>query len=379
VHLVLPEKSVFIDDKGDTKASVTVTMEPGESLTRQQVQGIGALFVGSVENLTLENLQIVDNTGKVLSDDLIFALNPDALLTQMTVEQLRLQREIERDLEKKIFDMLLPITGQKNFVAKVTAELDFNKQERSITSSDNPDNLKVSEHILRESGRTSDIGGPVGTDSNITQYPFAQDQYSTNYTREEETYNYHVSTSQETVITAQGQIKRLSVAVVVNDNTEIIIDQAKIRDAVATAIGFNYERGDQISVTSQYFDDTEERLSAAEAARAKSERDRLNLYILIAVCGFLLLLLLILLIAWLAKKLRRRREERLAAKQAELEEAQAEEERLAAIAAEEEAAAIPELEPRVPDPVESKQDILRNIANENPNNIAEVLKLWLRD
>ncbi|MCL2767059.1 MAG: flagellar M-ring protein FliF, partial [Peptococcaceae bacterium] len=41
VHLVLPEKSVFIDDKGDTKASVTVTMEPGESLTRQQVQGIG--------------------------------------------------------------------------------------------------------------------------------------------------------------------------------------------------------------------------------------------------------------------------------------------------------------------------------------------------
>lgn len=375
VHLVMPAKSVFVDDAGITTASVTLTLAQGVTLTRSQVQGIGALFVGSVEGLKVENLYIIDNFGNVLSDELILALDPDVLLNKMTVEQLKLQREYERQLEKKIQEMLSPITGANNFVAKVTAELDFNKQEITRNSSDNPDNQKVSEYHLKESGRQGDVGGPVGTDSNITQYPYSSELYSTNYTKEEDTINYQSSTSQETVVSAPGQVKRLSVAVVVNDNTDIIKDEAKIKDAVATAVGLNYARGDQISVTSQYFDDTVEKKAAADAAQAKYARDRLNMYILIAVCAFLLLLLLILLIAYLVRRRRRRREERFAAEQEEIEAAEA-------LAAEEElaeGAAMAELEPHIPDPIESKQDMIRGMAKEKPSDIAEVLKLWLRD
>ena len=374
VHLVMPEKSLFIEDQGLTTASVTLTLDSGVALTRQQVQGIGALFIGSVEGLTTDNLYIIDNMGNVLSDELLLGLDPDLLLSQLTVEQLRLQREYERQLEKKIQEMLLPITGANNFVAKVTAELDFNKQEITRNSNENPDNQMISEHHLRETGRAADIGGPVGTDSNITQYPYATDLYGSQYTREEDTVNYQSSSSQETVISAPGQVKRLSVAVVVNDNTDTIKDEAKIRDAVAAAIGFSYARGDQISVTSQYFDDSADRQAQADAAQAQYERERNRLYILIAVCVFIILLLLILLIAYLVRRIRRRREERIIMEMEELEAAEAE-----AAEAEAQLPTIAELEPFVPDPIDSKQDMLRNLAKDKPNDIAEVLKLWLRD
>jgi flagellar M-ring protein FliF len=327
-------------------------------------------------------LHIIDSAGNVLSDELSLASSPDLLLNKATVEQLRLQREYERDLEKKIRQMLVLITGIDNFVATVTAELDFSKQEISRNVNDNPDNLKVSEHILRETGRAGDYGGPVGTDSNITQVPFAHSLNSTNYTREEETVNYQVGTSQEMTIIAPGQVKRLSIAVVINENTDLVKDEGKIRDAVATAVGFSYERGDQLSVTSQFFDDSAQRKAAAEAALAAHEKAKRQLYMLIAAGILLLLLLLILLIAYIASLLRRRRQRREERLAAEMEEAEAAALLVAEAAEQEEleaAAVAAALEPRPQEPVETKQDMLRKIAGEKPNDIADVLKLWLRD
>jgi flagellar M-ring protein FliF len=378
----MPTKSVFVSEQEDTTASVTLTLKPDQKLTFPQVQGIGALFIGSVHGLKPENLHIIDSAGNVLSDELSLASSPDLMLTKATVEQMRLQREYERDLEKKIRQMLVLITGLDNFVATVTAELDFNKQEINRSTNENPDNLKISEHHVRETGRAGDFGGPVGTDSNITQVPFAQTLNSTNYTREEDTINYQTGTSQEMVIQAPGQVKRLSVAVVINDNTDLIKDEGKIKDAVAAAIGFNYERGDQISVTSQFFDDSAQRRADAEAKRLADEKAKNQLYMLIAAGILLLLLLLILLIAWIASVLRRRRERKAERLAAELEEREAAEVAAMELADQEElaaAAAIAELEPRIPEPVETKQDLLRKMAGDKPNDIADVLKLWLRD
>lgn len=362
VHLVIPKKSVFIDDQGIASASVQLTLKPGAQLRTEQVQGICDLMVGSVEGLTAENIHIIDNAGNVLSENLHIAANPDVVLTKATLEQSKLRRDYESDLERRVRQMLLKISGENNYVIMVTAELDFSKQEITNMVNTNPDNVKISEQTIKETGRGTDYGGPVGTDSNVTTTPAAVGVSGSNYTRDENTINYQVSSTQETVVAEPGRVKRLSASVVVNDSADNPADVTKVRDAVAAAIGYDEARGDQINVTSMAFDDSQQRQLAAEAAQARDASMRIWTIIACVAGAILLLALLALFVYWL----RRRREARL----------QEEEEEV--IAAEESFIPVGDLEPEVK-MEDSKLEMLRRLAGERPEDIAEVLKVWLRD
>ncbi|MCL6559014.1 MAG: flagellar M-ring protein FliF, partial [Firmicutes bacterium] len=70
VHLVLPQKSVFINDQGTPSASVALKLKPGARLKPEQVQGVSDLIVGSIEGLKTENVHIIDTEANVLSDNL---------------------------------------------------------------------------------------------------------------------------------------------------------------------------------------------------------------------------------------------------------------------------------------------------------------------
>jgi len=363
VHLVLPEKSVFVDNQGTPTASVALTLKPGAELKPEQVQGISDLFVGSVEGLKPENIHIIDNMGNVLSEDLQVKSDPDVVLTKTTLEQQKLQRDYEKELEKRIQQMLVKITGQNNSVAMVTADLDFSKQQVTSTTSTNPDNVKVSEHNVKETGKGSTTGGAVGTDSNITTTPFVESVDSSNFSKEENTINYQVSSKEETMSAAPGRVKRLSAAVVVNDNPESPVDVTKIKDAVAAAIGYDESRGDQINVSSMAFDDSLQKKMEAEAAQEKSARERERLYIIAAVAAIILIALLILLVMYIAK--RRREAQRQMEEQEEIEETF-----IPVGILEKE----PEQEIR-----DDKQEQIRRMASEKPDDVAEILKLWLRD
>lgn len=363
VHLVLPQKSVFVNDQGTPTASVALQMKPAATLKPEQVQGICDLFVGSVEGLKPENIHIIDNAGNVLSENLKLKNDPDVVLTKTTLEQQKLQRDYEKELEKRIQQMLARITGQNNSVAMVTADLDFNKQQVTNTTNANPDNVKVSEHTVKETGKGSATGGAVGTDSNITTTPFAQSVDSSNFSKEENTVNYQVSSKQETLVAAPGRVRRLSAAVVVKDNADSPVDVQKIKDAVAAAIGYDQSRGDQISVTSMAFDDSLQKKLEAEAAQEKSAKEKSRLYILAAIAGVLLLALLVLLVIYLMK--RRHRAQMLIEEEEEIEETF-----IPVGVLEKE----PEQEIR-----DDKQEQIRKMANERPGDIAEILKLWLRD
>jgi len=364
VHLVLPKKSVFVNDQGTSAASVALTLKPAAQLKPEQIQGICDLFVGSVEGLKPENIHIIDNAGNVLSDNLKLNSDPDVVLTKTTLEQQKLQREYEKELEKRVQQMLTRITGQNNSVAMVTADLDFSKQQVNSTTNTNPDNVKVSEHTVRETGTGSETGGAVGTDSNITTTPFAQSIDSSKYSKEDSTINYQVSSKQETLVAAPGRVRRLSAAVVVKDNAESPVDVQKIKDAVAAAIGYDQSRGDQISVSSMAFDDSLQKKLEAEAAQEKIAKETRRLYIYAAIAGVLLLALLALLVMYLLK---RRRARRLIEEEEEIEVEKA---FIPVGALEQE----PEQELR-----DDKQEQIRKLASEKPGDIAEILKLWLRD
>lgn len=360
VHLVIPQKSVFVNtDQGTPTASVALKLKPTAGLKPEQVQGIADLMVGSVEGLKPENVHIIDTEGNVLSDDLK-SNDPKAVASRATLDQQKAQREYEKELEKRVQQMLTRIVGPNKAVAMVTSDLDFNQQQTTSTTASNPDNLKISEHTVKETGTGSQGGGAVGTDSNITTTPFAQGLGSSNYTKEDNTTNYQVNTKQETVVKAPGSVRRLSASVVLND-AAAPMDVQKVRDVVAAAIGYDQNRGDQINVSSMAFDDSYQKKVDAEMAQEAANaagKDRLYTYALAG--GALLAVILTLVVLFLR---RRRSAQRVIAEEVE--------EEIVPITAMK-----VDQEQKVSD---DKQTRIRDMAEEKPADVAEILKVWLKD
>lgn len=358
VHLVIPQKSVFINtDQGTSSASVALKLKPAARLNNEQVQGICDILVGSLEGLKPENIHIIDTEGNVLSDNLNTS-DPKAVITRTALDQQKAQREYEKELEKRVQQMLTRILGQDKAVAMVTADLDFNQQQTTSTTSTNPQDLKISERSVRESGSGSEAGGAPGTDSNVTTTPFIESDGSSSYTREENEINYQVNIVQETTVNAPGGVRRLSASVVVSESGGPV-DTQKVKDLVAAAIGFDQSRGDQINVSSMVFDDTYQKQVGNEFAQIEAEaEERERIYTYATIGGIVLAALLFVLIMW-----RRRR----SALRIEAEEA-------------EEFIPMKEIEvEEVPVYKDDKQQKVRDMAKEKPEEIAELLKVWIKD
>ncbi len=360
VHLVIPQKSVFVNaDQGVPSASVALKLKTGARLKAEQVQGICDLFVGSLEGLKPENVHIIDTEGNVLSDNLNSS-DPKAVLTRATLDQQLAQREYEKELEKRVLQMLAKIMGQDKAVAMVTADLDFNQQQTTSTTTSNPQNIKSSEHSVKESGGGSEAGGAPGTDSNVTTNPYLTGSGSSNYSKEENTINYQVSTIQETVVNAPGSVRRLSASVVVSE-TDGPVDTQKVRDLVSAAIGFDQNRGDQINVSSMVFDDSYQKKISDEMAQAEAQakqKDRLYTYAWLGgvTAGAILVLVMLLM-------RRRRSAERIEDEEEEevflpVRDLEAEQEQAQR---------------------EDKQKQVRSIAKEKPEDVAELLKVWIKE
>jgi len=357
VHLVLPPKSVFISDQGTPSASVALKLKPGARLSPEQIQGVCDLFVGSVEGLKPENVHVIDTEGNVLSDN-FKSSDSKAVAARTTLDQKTAQREYEKELEKRVQQMLSQIIGQSNAVVMVTADLDFSQKQTVSTIASNPDNVKISEQNINESGTGGGGGGAVGTDSNITTTPFAQGTGSSSYTKEENTINYQVSTLQETVENAPGSVRRLSASVVVNE-ADVPVDVQKIRDVVGSAIGYDQNRGDQINVTSMAFDDSYQKKIEAEmaqydaAAKAK-EKERLYIY---GLSGLAVLVVLAAIILWRRRSAQRDEDEELVEELIPVKAIELDQEEKAK---------------------DDKKEQIRALSKEKPDEIAEILKVWIR-
>lgn len=361
VHLVIPQKSIFINtDQGVPTASVALKLKPAARLSDGQVQGICDILVGSLEGLKPENVHIIDYEGNILSDNLNTS-DPRVVMTKTTLDQQKAQREYEKGLERRVQQMLTRVLGQDKAVVMVTADLDFNQQQTTSTTSTNPDNnLKISEHTVTESGTGSGAGGAPGTDSNVTTTPFVTGAGATSYTREESETNYQVSTVQETVVNAPGSVRRLSAAVVANEG-DGFVDTQQVREVVAAAIGFDETRGDQINVSSMVFDDLYQKQIEEEMALAGAKaRAKERLYTYAMIGGALAVLLaLVIFILW---RMRAQRVDTID------------------IIEQEQLAALTELEAgEIPVPKDDKQQKVRDMAKEKPEDIAELLKVWLRE
>ncbi|MEW5898687.1 MAG: flagellar basal-body MS-ring/collar protein FliF [Bacillota bacterium] len=361
VHLVMPKESLFLDRQVTPSASIALKLKPLAALKPEQVQGIVDLTVGSVQGLQPENVHIIDMQGNVLTDQL--ALKDErARLNRLTMDQYEIKRAFEKDLELRVTRMLTQVLGPNKAVAMVTADLDFDKR-KSTTTTALPGQILSQQTINKQGTGTGGAAGVPGTDTGLpgSTVPGLAGGGGGQYSEQQTTTNYQLGSRQETLEGSPGVLRRLSVAVVLDGNYDAVQLQ-QITGMVSAAVGAQEGR-DQVNVSSMRFDTSllEETRRAMEEVKKPQFSDLLKQWPVLAGAGASLLGLLLL--GLLLVRRRRRKE-------AALEElARAE----APVPPAAEAPAI-----KAPQPPEMLKH-LRQMAREKPSEVAEVLKLWLKE
>lgn len=276
VHIVIPKPTLFAEEQKPTTASVVVELKPGEKLSREQVRAISHLVSSAVEGLVPENLAILDTGGRVLSEG---AATTASAPVALSASQLEVKRAFERDMESRIQAMLETVVGPGRAIVGVTADMNWDQvqTDNEIYKPTDEGNALRSSQVITEAytGSGAVPGGIPGTASNI---PSAAPSYQTtttgetgnSYLRNETVSNYEVSKSLSRVVAATGQLKRLSISVMVDNITDTTTLEA-IQPAVVAAAGIDFDRGDVITVSNVAFDRTyyAEQRSAVEAAQQR--------------------------------------------------------------------------------------------------------------
>lgn len=259
VNLVIPDKSAFITKPTPATASVTLLLAKGKQLNEEQVKAIVALVSGSVENLPKENVTIVSDDFKLLTEGLYDEEGKTNLMNS-TDKQLHAKKELEDEYEKKVMNVLEPIYKDKVRVS-VNAELNFDAIEQNNTDY-GKEGAIVSKHEVTttENGGGNTSGSPVDNNMTNTQ---TDENGEGGVIHKESTTNYELSKKEETVIKAPGEIEKLTASVVVDGDVDAQTKNS-IRNLVTEAIGLNKQRGDSVSIESLAFDNADKEAAQKE-------------------------------------------------------------------------------------------------------------------
>lgn len=269
VHLAIPKQSVFVRDHRKPRASVFLELYAGANLHKDQVEAIVNLVSSSISDMEKSDVSVVDQKGNLLSK--IESDSQELLATK----QLQYTERVEDSVSSRVNSILKPVLGVENYKAEVSADIDFTLVEQSEETF-NPDLIAIrSEQLVNEQKVSGEEGGIPGALSN--QPPGAANapeqidpvtgQPITPLDKRSETIrNYEVDRSLSYKQQQVGRIKRLTVAVVINDkeslNTETgelqfvpwaDADLERLEVLVKDAVGFNAARGDSVNVINSPF------------------------------------------------------------------------------------------------------------------------------
>lgn len=375
VHIVLPEDSLYKKNEKPATASVMLTLRGEDELPKKQVKGIMNLVSHSVQGLTPENITIVDGAGRILNEPEDEEKDAQKKLGNLTLLQLNMTKQVQERLRSDLQTFLDEVLGEGKAVARVNVELNFDQRslDRQIFEPvvDESGIIRSSQESNESySGTSANPGGPAGTTSNIPGYVAANNTES-QYERSETTKNYEINETKEKVVAAPGSIKRLTVAVLVDESLSQEQQESILRVA-SSAIGFNNARGDTISVEPIPFS-TELRDRIARAEQEQRDREDMILYASIGA-----VVLVILLIAGYFYY--RHRQKRLAIEAAERAEREERERREAEERALLEAARAAEkdLTPEERQHI-SEREALVDMIKTNPAEVAQLVRSWLED
>lgn len=286
VHVVIPKPELYTENEKSATASVVISLRPGQELQGEQIRGICNLVAGSVEGLKPENVTIIDTHGNILSDAAVGS--QIGQVTKATASQLEMQQSYQKNLEKSAQALLDQVLGHNKAAIRVHADLDWDQVESNSETFSPPGTVaqvrSSTETTERYTGNPGDwVGGIPGVSSNVPSYLGVESTITSTesisgtlmpaYERVDKTNNFELSKVVERTTKAPGTVKRLSVAVLLDN----VVDDAqiqKVESLVSAAVGLDTTRGDAITVASMPFD----RTYYEQQAQALDEAQRYSMY-----------------------------------------------------------------------------------------------------
>lgn len=299
VHLALPRQTAFVRDEKRTSASVMLQLYAGRRLEAGQVQAIVHLVASSVPELEAGDVTVVDQSGNLLSE----TQGDDALTASS--RQREYTRELEADYQRRIENLLAPLVGAGKVRAGVTADLDFTQQEVTREDFDPTQQVVRSEQTSMDQ-RAAGVGGAEGVPGSLSNQPpgtvpltgpgapgtvAAPGAPATaaasvaaaagaaaggptggtanSNVAQRATRNFEIDRTISHVRNPVGTVRRLSVAVVIDNRVVTGADGkpatrpvpaeelARYTALVRDVIGFDEQRGDRVQVLNESFQATE--------------------------------------------------------------------------------------------------------------------------
>lgn len=279
VHLTISEQSALRRTATPSQAAVVVSVRAGSTLTPDVVQGIVSIVANSVPQLSSENVAITDDTGRLLS-----APADAGGFAATTTRQMDLQSAVERQLATKAEQMLATVVGDQKARVSVAAQLNFEQAERTVEAFD-PDKAVLQSEQKSETQADSAAG--IGGQTIVSN-------------------TYQNSKTIERVIGSVGNVKKLTVAVLVDEAaigkeaTKVGATQqaqlALLETAVRNAIGIDSARGDRLTITAMPFEPVTTSALAPATDSTKGKRDTLLLVEQFSKPGLLLIGMIVALI-----------------------------------------------------------------------------------
>lgn len=310
VQLVIPEDSVFVQDQNPSKASVFLKMKPGQTLSKDQVKAIVSLISGGVKNLSKENVQVVDDNMKLLSENIESSSDSSGTdISETTAEKNKLQTDTENALAKKVLSQLEPVFGDGKVKVQVHADMNFDAVTQKSTVEKDP--VVVSEHTIKDvnpNGTTTTSSSPV--DNNVNSNQIVNGTAAANSTHDEVTRNYDTSKVETNTTVSPGSVKRMTVSVVLDGNVNQQT-QASVNNIVTQAVGLDAQRGDTLSIEGLKFDTSLQNSAqkAIDQMNQEAQQKQRNQMILAAVIGGIVLLAFIIGLILFRKKKKKNAEE----------------------------------------------------------------------
>jgi flagellar M-ring protein FliF len=262
VHIATPDPSPFVGDQRAPAASVMLTMQNGRTLSEAQVRAVRQLVASSVNGLSPADVSVVDQSGALMSREGATTDNRD-------FEQ---QIEAEDRYRQALASLLTPILGAGNYTAEVHADIDPSESQSTRETYPQNDRALRSEEGNKTTTATQEA--PAAIPGALANQPPPPSQLSKTAPQQNaaatagstasgsdgqstETFSRNFDVGREISVThqPQGRLRRLSVAVAVNESgaKRTPADMSAIETLVKGAVGFDGARGDLVVVTSRPF------------------------------------------------------------------------------------------------------------------------------
>ena len=308
VHLVMPRRELFSREKQEASASVVLQVKGSARLGNEQVQAIQHLIAAAVPGMDPQKISVLDDRGQLLARG-----NGDsASAAAGTADEMRVG--FENRMRQAIIELLERTVGLNRVRAEITAEIDYDRVVENAEIFDPDSQVARSTQTVQENENSSenDDQDTVTVQNNLPETEAtaagAGTSAASQVSRTEETVNFEITKTIRNRIKESGQIKRLSVAVLVdgkyvenNDGDKVwqpraADELAQLETLVKSAVGFNEQRGDSVEIVNMQFvklEPLEFDDGSLFLGISKEEFMQLAEILVLAVVGLLVILLVV--------------------------------------------------------------------------------------